>query len=102
MGFDNITYLSEIQNVDKNMAIAHFLKSKGALRKDTDVDILVEIYAQSCSLQADTETLSIAAATLANGGVCPLTNERVFSVNTVQDCLSILSSCGMNNQSGEF
>jgi glutaminase len=68
-----VTYLSEMDNVEKNMAIAYNLRSKGAIPKDQDVMELVEIYSQSCSLQCDSETLSLVAATLANGGVCPLT-----------------------------
>jgi glutaminase len=31
-----------------------------------------------------------------------LTGERVFSVDTVQKCLSLMSSCGMYDYSGEF
>jgi glutaminase len=46
--------------------------------------------------------MSIIAATLANGGVCPLTNERVLQTKTVKDVLSIMNSCGMYDYSGEF
>ena len=46
--------------------------------------------------------MSIIAATLANGGVCPLTNERVLETKTVKDVLSIMNSCGMYDYSGEF
>mmetsp|Transcript_17928 Transcript_17928/g.30495 ORF Transcript_17928/g.30495 Transcript_17928/m.30495 type:complete len:209 (-) Transcript_17928:566-1192(-) len=100
--FDNIMYLSECENTDVNMAITHLLKSKGALPDDIDVENLVEYYIQSCSLQCNSETLSIVAATLANGGICPTTGEKIFSSTSVQRCLSLVSSCGMNNQSGEF
>jgi len=46
--------------------------------------------------------LAIAAASLANAGVCPLTEDPVFSATTVQSCLSLMSSCGMYDFSGEF
>ena len=42
------------------------------------------------------------AATLASGGICPLTGERVFSQNTVKRCLSLMYSCGMYDLSGKF
>jgi glutaminase len=44
----------------------------------------------------------VVAATLANGGVCPVTGERVLRPKTVQHCLSLMSSCGMYDFSGEF
>ena len=46
--------------------------------------------------------MSVIAGTLANGGVCPVTNERVFAPRTVQNCLSLMYSCGMYDFSGEF
>ena len=42
------------------------------------------------------------AATLANGGICPITGERVLRTDTVQNCLSLMVSCGMYDFSGEF
>ncbi len=42
------------------------------------------------------------AATLANGGNCPLTGAQVFRPDHVKNCLSLMSSCGMYDFSGEF
>lgn len=42
------------------------------------------------------------ASTLANGGVCPLTNEKVFSTETCRDVLSLMHSCGLYDYSGKF
>ena len=42
------------------------------------VDVL-EFYFQCCSMTITTNYMSIVAATLANGGVCPITGEQVFS-----------------------
>src|SRR5262249_32402854 len=44
----------------------------------------------------------VAAAALANAGVCPTTGDRVFHARTVQNCLSLMSSCGLYDFSGEF
>uniref|UniRef100_A0A3Q3XAQ5 glutaminase n=1 Tax=Mola mola TaxID=94237 RepID=A0A3Q3XAQ5_MOLML len=42
------------------------------------------------------------AATLANGGVCPITGECVLSPEVVRNTLSVMASCGMYNSSGWF
>ena len=42
------------------------------------------------------------AGTLANGGTCPITGERVFRSEAVGNVLSLMSSCGMSIYSGQF
>lgn len=42
------------------------------------------------------------AATLANGGICPITGERVLSSEAVRNTLSLMHSCGMYDFSGQF
>ena len=34
LAFDNVTYLSEMDNIERNMAIAYLLRSKGAISKE--------------------------------------------------------------------
>eukprot|EP00729_Bicosta_minor_P022991 gene22991-2941_t len=46
--------------------------------------------------------LATAAATLAAGGVNPLTEERVFSTDTTRMVTSLMLSCGMYDLSGEW
>jgi len=50
----------------------------------------------------NSDSMAIVAATLANGGVCPLTKERVFSAATTRSVLSLMYSCGMYDYSGQF
>lgn len=42
------------------------------------------------------------AATLANGGICPITGERVLSTEAVRNTLSLMHSCGMYDFSGQM
>ena len=48
------------------------------------------------------ESESIVAATLANGGVCPTTDDRVVRPDCVKNVLSLMLSCGLYNYSGDF
>lgn len=53
-------------------------------------------------MESTADSMSVVAATLANGGVCPLTNKKVLSNETVRNVLSMMQSCGMNDYSGQF
>jgi glutaminase len=100
--FNTPVYLSERATADRNYAISYFMREKGAFPDDVELEDVLDFYFQCCSIEMNTEMMSVVAATLANGGICPLTNERVFQTETVQKCLSLMSSCGMYDYSGEF
>jgi glutaminase len=49
-----------------------------------------------------TSLIQVMAATLANGGVCPLTDQRCIQSRPCRDVLSLMYSCGMYDYSGQF
>lgn len=100
--FDNAVYLSEKQTADRNFALAYFMRENQAFPPDTDIIETLDFYFQCCSITVDVRQMSIIAATLANGGICPITSKRVLSADTVKDCLSLMYSCGMYDFSGEY
>ncbi|GAB2895031.1 glutaminase A [Paraburkholderia jirisanensis] len=102
VSFNNTVFLSERDSADRNFALAYFLRENAALSKDTSIPATLDFYFQCCSVELTCDSMAIAAATLANGGVNPLTNERVLSIDTVKNCLSLMHSCGMYDFSGEF
>ena len=102
VGFNNAVYLSERQTADRNFALGYSMRESGAFRPGVDLQQTLEFYFQACSIEVDAEMLAVAAASLANAGVCPLTEDPVFTPATVQSCLSLMSSCGMYDFSGEF
>ena len=101
-GFDNSTYLSERETADRNFALAYSMRENGVFPDGTDLVQTLELYFQSCSIEMTAESMSVVAATLANGGICPTTGERVFRPDTVQKVLSVMDSCGMYDFSGEW
>ncbi|GAB2826609.1 hypothetical protein GCM10027091_66790 [Streptomyces daliensis] len=101
-GFNNSVYLSERATADRNFALGYLMREQGAFPEDVDLAETLDFYFQCCSIEADADMLSVVAATFANGGVCPLTGERIFKPETVQYCQSLMTSCGMYDFSGQF
>jgi glutaminase len=100
--FNNAIFHSERDTADRNFALAHYMREVGAFPEDTDIFKTLDYYFSACSLEVNAKSMSVIAATLANGGVCPQTGERVFREDTVKNCLSMMYSCGMYDYSGEF
>lgn len=101
-GFSNATYLSERDTADRNFALAYSMREHRAFPEGVKLIENLEFYFQCCSLEMTADTLSVVGATLANGGLCPLTGEQVLQPRTVQSCLSLMLSCGMYDYSGEW
>jgi glutaminase len=101
-GFDNSCYLSERISSNKNHALAHLMRAKKIFDEKTDLGDVLEFYFQCCSIEMDCKRMAVVAATLANGGICPLTNERVFGCKTTRSILSLMFSCGMYEETGQF
>jgi glutaminase len=98
---DSATFFSERATGDRNRAIAHLMRSSEMLPVP-DIDELLELYFQQCSVLVTCRDLAAMAATLANGGVNPVTGQRAVAQRYVKDVLSIMLSCGMYDYSGEW
>jgi glutaminase len=93
-------YESERETGHRNRAIGHMLRGFGILEEDPE--IALDLYFRQCSVAVDCRDLSLMAATLANGGVHPLTGERALQREHVDRVLSVMTTCGMYDSAGEW
>jgi glutaminase len=97
---DTEVYESERATGHRNRAIGHMLRAFGILEDDPEVAL--DLYFQQCSVSVDCRDLSLMAATLANGGVHPVTGERALDRPYVDRVLSVMTTCGMYDSAGEW
>ncbi|WP_302884011.1 glutaminase [Kovacikia minuta] len=93
-------FLSEKATGNRNRAIAYLMLNFGMV---TDrLEETLDLYFQQCSILVNGHDLAMMAATLANGGVNPVTQERAIDEHYVQDVISVMLTCGMFDYSGEW
>jgi glutaminase len=97
---DEATYRSETATAFRNYAIANMLRSHEMIHEDPDE--VVAGYTRQCSIRVTTRDLALMAATLANGGVNPLTEEQVVDGEVVRQVLSVMATCGMYDSAGDW
>jgi glutaminase len=97
---DREVYASEKATGSRNRAIAYMLDSFGAL--DDDPDDVLDVYFRQCSLNVTSTDLARMAATLARGGVNPMTGRRVTDAAVVKRTLSVMVTCGMYDAAGDW
>ena len=105
IGFDNSVFLSEKQHADRNMSLAYFMRENKAFYgviSPNKIQEHLDLYFQCCSITINSKIGAVLCATLANGGVCPMNDTRIYSRETIRDCLTLMYGCGMYDYSGQF
>ena len=97
---DEAVLSSEAATGDRNRALGYLALAAGRL--DGSVADAMEVYFQQCSLKVSVEDLAVMGATLAHGGINPVTGDRVVSELAARHTLSMMASCGMYDYSGEW
>ena len=97
---DEPVYVSERDTGHRNRAIAHLLRNFEIISSDPEPPL--DLYFRQCSVSVDCRDLAVMAATLANGGVNPLTGERAVRHEFVDSILSVMTTCGMYDYAGEW
>ena len=97
---DENVFESERSTGDRNRAIAYLMRSAGLL--DEDVEAQIANYFRQCSIVVTARDLAVMTATLANAGINPITGEEVVPRDVVASVLTVMSTCGMYDYSGEW
>jgi len=100
LDFDAQVYASEAATNQRNAGIAHLLRGYG--RMYCDPVEATDVYTRQCALLVTTRDLATMGATLAGGGVNPLTGERVVSPGTSRRVLAVMATAGLYERSGEW
>ena len=90
--YDDPTYKSESGSADRNWCLGYMMKESGAFPPcfaDRGLGETLELYFQICSILNTNEGMAIMAATLANGGLNPMSGKRVFTPDQVRNVLPI-------------
>lgn len=97
---DEEVYVSESATNLRNQGIAHLLRSYERLYSDPDE--ATDVYTRQCSLGVTVHDLAVMAATLANGGVNPITHETVIGSGVCRRVLAVMASAGLYELSGDW
>lgn len=93
-------YASATKTNDRNQSIARLLRSYGQI--DLDPPETTDLYTKQCSLNVSAKDLAVMGATLADGGVNPLTKERVVDSGICHYTLAVMATAGLYETSGEW
>jgi glutaminase len=97
---DADTYASASATNHRNQAIARLLDAMGAMHFDPAQT--VDLYTRQCCLAVTAVDLAVMGATLASGGVNPISGDRVVDVETCHDVLAVMTVAGLYETSGDW
>ncbi len=100
LAFDDEVYRSASETNARNQGIARLLQSFGRLRRDPAE--AVDLYTRQCSLRVSARDLAVMGATLADGGVNPVTGDRVIDAAVCHYTLAVMLTAGLYETSGDW
>jgi len=93
-------YKSESDTNQRNRAIGELMHAYGKISDKPDQ--ATDLYTRQCSISVNTKDLAVMAATLANGGVNPVTKKKVIDQNHVKSILAVMATAGLYDDSGKW
>jgi glutaminase len=93
-------YESEYTTAFGNRGIANLLYNWGRLYSEPEEAL--RVYTRECSVGVSARDLGMMGATLANGGVNPLTKKQVMPAAHVPELLAVMATAGFYDESGDW
>jgi glutaminase len=100
LALDEEVYASASVTNHRNRGIANLLEDHGRL--GCDAVEAVDLYTRQSSLRVSATELAVMGATLADGGVNPLTRERVVDAAVCHFTLAVMTTAGLYETSGDW
>jgi glutaminase len=93
-------YASASETNFRNQSIARMLQSFGRIYCEPAE--AVDLYTKQCALNVSARDLAVMGATLADGGVNPITKERVVDAAVCHYALAVMATAGLYETSGDW
>jgi len=100
LAIDDAVFESERSTGHRNRAIGHLLRNYDIIEGDPEPAL--DLYFRQCSVLLDCRDLALVGATLANGGVNPVTGQRAVAAEHIRAILSVMTTCGVYDFTGEW
>jgi len=93
-------YTSASETNFRNQSIARLLQSYSRIYLDPAE--ATDLYTKQCSLNVSAKDLAVMGATLADGGVNPITRKRVVDATSCRYALAVMATAGLYETSGDW
>lgn len=93
-------YKSESDTNQRNQAIGMLMHAYGLIKENPAR--ATDLYTRQCSVNVNARDLATMAATLANGGVNPVTKKKVIDASHVPGILAVMATAGLYDDSGKW
>ncbi|HEX7086175.1 MAG TPA: glutaminase A [Vicinamibacterales bacterium] len=97
---DSDVYRSAAATNFRTRSLALLLRDRERIHADPEE--AADLYLRQCSLSVTARDLAVMGATLANGGVNPVTRQRVIDPLTCHYTLAVMSIAGLYDTSGDW
>jgi len=100
LSLDDEVYESATRTNSRNRSIARLLESYGRLYSEPSE--ATDLYTKQCSLNVTAADLAVMGATLADGGVNPISRQQVIDATTCRHTLAVMTTAGLYETTGDW